>query len=47
MHQTTLSSAARDDLSHARQAYFVPLDVIAFLVAALMILGPLAAGTLR
>lgn len=47
MNQSTLSSATRGDLSHRRQPLFTPLDVTAFVVAVLMIWGPLAAGALH
>jgi hypothetical protein len=47
MHETSLSSSLREDLSHRRQPLFAPLDVTAFVVAMLMIWGPLAAGALR
>lgn len=43
----TLSSTTRQDLSHRHQAMFSPLDVTAFVVALLVIWGPLVAGALR
>ena len=47
LNQSNLNSPMRDQLSHRRQPTFTPLDVAGFVVAALMIWGPLAAGALR
>lgn len=38
---------ARDAAGRRREPLFMPLDVAAFVVALLMIWGPLAAGALR
>lgn len=47
MNPSTISTIRRDDLSHPRDPLFAPLDVTAFVVAVLMIWGPLVAGALR
>jgi len=41
------SSPLRHDLDQRRQPLFMPLDVAAFVVAVLMVWGPLVAGALR
>ena len=47
MNPSMISTPRRDDLSHPREPLFTPLDVTAFVVAVLMIWGPLVAGALR
>ena len=47
MHPAPLSSTTRDDMHRARQPFFTPMDVVASLVAVVMIWGPLLAGALQ
>jgi hypothetical protein len=44
---TDAATGMRDDLSRHRGPRFAPLDVVAFILGALLIWGPLAAGALR
>lgn len=47
LNQSELSPPMRSGLSHRNEPLFTPLDVAAFIVAVMMIWGPLAAGALR
>lgn len=47
VNRDTLSPALRHDPVHRHQPPLMPLDVAAFVVAVLMVWGPLVAGALR
>ena len=47
VNRDMLSPSLRHDPGHRREQLFMPLDVAAFVVAVLMMWGPLVAGALR